>query len=59
MHDDIAHLQVAQVREECLRRGLPPRRLGARLAEEIRRREKENAIETPTMKRKKGKIVSV
>src|ERR1035437_9270926 len=46
MHDAIADLQVAQVREECLRRGLPPRRLGARLAEEILRREKENARRT-------------
>ncbi len=43
MHDDVAHLQVAEVREECLRRGLPPRGLGARLAEEIHRREEENA----------------
>ena len=46
MHDDVAHLQVAQVREERLRRGLPPRRLGARLAEEIHRREEEDARRT-------------
>ena len=41
--DDVPDLQVAEVRQERLRRGLAARRRGARLAEEIRRREEQDA----------------
>ena len=43
MHDDVPDLQVTKVRQERFRRGFAARRRGARLAEEVRRREQQNA----------------